>query len=145
MAVPELHFLVVDDMKPMRRIIIALLELLGHTSASEAENGRHALEILRTSNAGASPISFVITDWNMPVMDGLGLVAEMRTSEALRDVPVLMISSEIGPKSLLPGEMPGVDGYLSKFSLSVELLGETVENILLAKRSRFADARLRGH
>jgi two-component system chemotaxis response regulator CheY len=130
-----LHFLVVDDLKPVRRIVIALLELLGHTSASEAEDGRQALAILRAPNAGPAPVNFVITDWNMPGMDGLDLVAAMRASESLRDMPVLMISSEIGEQHLVSAKTSGVDGFLSKFSLSVELLGQEIDNILAAKRS----------
>jgi two-component system chemotaxis response regulator CheY len=100
MAIPELHFLVVDDLKPVRRIVIALLELLGHTSTFEAEDGCQALAILRARSTCSAPINFVITDWNMPGMDGLDLVAAMRASEGLRDMPVLMISSEIGEQNL---------------------------------------------
>jgi two-component system chemotaxis response regulator CheY len=137
MAIPELHFLVVDDLKPVRRIVIALLELLGHTSTSEAEDGHQALAILRAPNTGPAPVNFVITDWNMPGMDGLDLVAAMRASEELRDLPVLMISSEIGEHNLVSAKTSGVDGFLSKFSLSVELLGQEIDNILAAKRSGF--------
>jgi two-component system chemotaxis response regulator CheY len=135
MAIPELHFLVVDDLKPVRRIVIALLELLGHTSTFEAEDGCQALAILRARSTCSAPINFVITDWNMPGMDGLDLVAAMRASEGLRDMPVLMISSEIGEQNLLSAKTSGVDGFLSKFSLGVEMLGREIDNILATKRS----------
>ena len=128
----QLHILVVDDLATVRRIIVALLDLLGHTKVSEAEHGEQALELLRSQKSGQAPINFVITDWNMPVMDGLALLKTMRSSADLNDVPVLMISSELGHQHLIEATRAGVDGYLSKFSLSVEALGETLDRILAA-------------
>jgi two-component system chemotaxis response regulator CheY len=130
----ELHFLVVDDLITVRRIIIALLELLGHTAVSEAEDGAHALELLRERHAGRNPVNFVITDWNMPVMDGLSLVRAMRSSQDLHHVPVLMVSSEFGHQNLIAAKQAGVDEYISKLSLSADLLGEALNRILIAKQ-----------
>lgn len=134
MTFSPLHFLVVDDLVTVRRIIIALLELLGHTAVTEAEDGAHALELLRERHACSIPVNFVITDWNMPVMDGISLVREMRSYGDLHDLPVLMISSEFGHQNLIAATQAGVDGYISKYSLSVELLGETLNRILAAKQ-----------
>lgn len=134
MMCSPLHFLVVDDLLTVRRIIVALLELLGHTAVIEAEDGAHALELLQKQHADGAPVDFVITDWNMPVMDGIGLVRAMRSREETHDLPVLMISSECGHQNLIAARQAGVDGYLSKYSLSVELLGDTLNRILAAKR-----------
>lgn len=134
MTCSPLHILVVDDLVTVRRIIVALLDLLGHTEVSEAEHGEQALELLRSRDANRPPINFVITDWNMPIMDGLGLLNAMRSSTEFRDVPVLMVSSELAHQNLVAAKQAGVDGYLSKFSLSVELLGESLDRILAAKQ-----------
>ncbi|KKI44144.1 chemotaxis protein CheY, partial [Obesumbacterium proteus] len=66
MADKNLRFLVVDDFATMRRIVRNLLKDLGFNKVDEAEDGQNALTLLREST-----FDFVITDWNMPHMDGL--------------------------------------------------------------------------
>jgi two-component system chemotaxis response regulator CheY len=127
---PPMHFLVVDDIATVRRIIIAMLELLGHTVVSEAEDGAHALEVLHAERSSGRPVDFVITDWNMPVMDGLGLIKAMRSVEEWRDLPVLVISSELAHQNVAAAMEAGANGYISKFSLSADLLGENFKRVL---------------
>ena len=80
-----MRFLIVDDSSTMRRIIINTLTKLGYQAFIEAGNGREALEKL-----GAGPVDLVITDWNMPEMDGLDFVRSLRSTSHGKNVPVLM-------------------------------------------------------
>jgi two-component system chemotaxis response regulator CheY len=81
-----IHFLVVDDQPITRLIMIAQLSGLGYTCITEAEDGWQALNILRAEKPPDMAVNFVITDWNMPVMDGLTLLQTLRASDALRQI-----------------------------------------------------------
>lgn len=130
MNLSRFHILVVDDLALIRHIIVALLDTLGYTTVSEAEHGEHALELLRSTAASGTMIDVVITDWNMPVMDGLALLKTIRSSPDLRDLPVLMITSESEQYNIATAMEAGVDGFIAKLSLSAELLGQTLTHIL---------------
>jgi two-component system chemotaxis response regulator CheY len=131
------HILVVDDLALIRHIIVALLDTLGYTKVTEAEHGEHALELLRSSMTSDAAIDIVITDWNMPVMDGLALLKTIRSSPDLRDLPVLMITSETEQHNIAAALEAGVDGFIAKLSLSAGLLEQTLAHIL-ATRNRAA-------
>jgi two-component system, chemotaxis family, chemotaxis protein CheY len=103
------RFLVVDDSSTMRRIIKNALKANGHAEVIEAENGEGAMTQLQ-----AGPVDLVITDWNMPGMSGLELVAAIRGSEALRQVPVLMITTVAEKDEILKAMQTGVTNYLVK-------------------------------
>ena len=79
MADPKLRILVVDDFSTMRRIVRNLLKELGFTNVDEAEDGAIALQKLQ-----AGGFEFVVTDWNMPNMDGLQLLQTIRSTPAQR-------------------------------------------------------------
>lgn len=97
MADKNLRFLVVDDFATMRRIVRNLLKELGFNNVEEAEDGADALTKLR---AGA--FDFVVSDWNMPNMDGLQLLQAIRADGSLGALPVLMVTAEAKKKTLLP-------------------------------------------
>ena len=110
----ESHFLIVDDFSTMRRIVINLLKELGYTKTSEAEDGDKALKMLQAGEAIVNPITFVITDWNMPVMDGLELLKSIRSSPTLNKLPVLMITAEAKKENIVAAAQAGADGYIVK-------------------------------
>src|ERR1035437_9791445 len=85
----ELKFLVVDDFSTMRRIVRNLLKESGYIEADEAEDGVVALQKLRNST-----FHFVVTDINMPNMNGFQLLTEMKKDEKLKHIPVLMVTAE---------------------------------------------------
>ena len=87
MASKDLRFLVVDDFSTMRRIVRNLLKELGFMNVEEAEDGADALAKLQSS-----AYDFVITDWNMPNMDGLELLKNIRSDAGLATLPVLMVT-----------------------------------------------------
>lgn len=89
MADKELKFLVVDDFSTMRRIVRNLLKELGFNNVEEAEDGVDALNKLQAGGFG-----FIISDWNMPNMDGLELLKTIRADSAMSALPVLMVTAE---------------------------------------------------
>lgn len=109
MTNPQLHFLVVDDFSTMRRIVRNLLKEIGFTNVSEAEDGQVALHRLQGGG-----IDFVVTDWNMPNMDGLTLLQTIRATPALRHLPVLMITAEAKKENIIAAAQAGANGYIVK-------------------------------
>jgi two-component system chemotaxis response regulator CheY len=104
-----LRFLIVDDFSTMRRIIRGLLKEAGYVEADEAEDGQIGLQKLL-----GSQFDFVITDVNMPNMSGLELLENIKQSEKLKDIPVLMITAEANKDSVLRAAQIGADGYIVK-------------------------------
>lgn len=105
----KLKFLVVDDFSTMRRIVRNLLKELGFTDAEEAEDGAIALQKLKAGN-----FDFVVTDWNMPNMDGLALLQHVRADPSLKHLPVLMITAEAKKENIIAAAQAGASGYIVK-------------------------------
>ncbi|RLD16401.1 response regulator [candidate division KSB1 bacterium] len=84
------RILIVDDSSTARSLIKKSLGIcgLGNVHFEEADNGKHALEILRSE-----PVDLVLTDVNMPTMDGLNLLKRIKSSPKLCDIPVVVITS----------------------------------------------------
>ncbi|MFT6193598.1 MAG: two-component system chemotaxis response regulator CheY [Cognaticolwellia sp.] len=101
--------LVVDDFSTMRRIIKNLLRDLGFTNISEADDGNTALPMLKTGD-----FDFVVTDWNMPVMQGIDLLKAIRADEKLSHIPVLMVTAEAKKDQIVMAAQAGVNGYIVK-------------------------------
>ena len=105
----ELRFLVVDDFSTMRRIVCNLLKDSGFTETEEAEDGQAALIKLRNS-----PFDFVISDINMPNVNGLQLLAEVKKDDQLKHIPVLMVTAEARKEDILLAAQLGAAGYVVK-------------------------------
>lgn len=101
--------LVVDDMGTMRKFMRKTLEFLGFTDIIEAEDGRVAIDILETEM-----VDLIITDYNMPEVDGLELVKFVRESSWQSSVPILMVTSEVNNVRLAGIENAGVSGICDK-------------------------------
>jgi two-component system, chemotaxis family, chemotaxis protein CheY len=104
-----LRFLVVDDFSTMRRIVRNLLKESGFSEADEAEDGVVALQKLRSSN-----FDFVVTDINMPNMNGFQLLTEMKQDEKLKHIPVLMVTAEARKEDIVMAAQQGAAGYIVK-------------------------------
>jgi two-component system chemotaxis response regulator CheY len=109
MSDPAMKFLVVDDFSTMRRIVRNLLKELGYTNAEEAEDGVVALNMLRSNK-----FDFVVSDWNMPNMTGIELLKNIRADEALKNLPVLMITAEARKENIIEAAQAGANGYIVK-------------------------------
>lgn len=115
-ADPKTRFLVVDDFSTMRRIVRNLLKELGFANVDEAEDGQIALQKLQ-----AGGFDFVVTDWNMPNMDGLTLLQTIRATPNLKSLPVLMITAEAKKENIIAAAQAGANGYIVKPFTAVTL------------------------
>ena len=104
-----LKFLVVDDFSTMRRIVRNLLKELGFTNVEEAEDGAVALQKIKAGN-----FDFIVTDWNMPNMDGLTLLQTLRADPAYKNLPVMMITAEAKKENIIAAAQAGASGYIVK-------------------------------
>ena len=123
MSDPKMKFLVVDDFSTMRRIVRNLLKELGFTNVDEAEDGQVALQKL-----SSLPFDFVVTDWNMPNMDGLTLLQNIRANPSLKHLPVLMITAEAKKENIIAAAQAGASGYIVK-PVTAATLSEKLEKI----------------
>ena len=108
-APADLKFLIVDDFSTMRRIVRNLLKEAGHANADEAEDGVAALQKLRGGD-----FDFVVSDINMPNMNGFELLAEIRKDAALKALPVLMITAEARKEDIVLAAQNGATRYILK-------------------------------
>jgi len=104
-----MKFLIVDDFSTMRRIVRNLLKEIGHTDADEAEDGAIALNKLRNGT-----YNFVVSDINMPNMNGFQLLTEIKKDEALKHLPVLMVTAEARKEDIVMAAQGGAAGYIVK-------------------------------
>nr|WP_228553329.1 response regulator [Pseudoalteromonas sp. McH1-42] len=106
--------MVVDDMASMRHVMIGMLRRLGFTDIDEATDGKRALELLE-----AKPYQLVISDLNMPHIDGLALLHEIRTRPALKNLKLVMVTCENGRERVQQVLLEKVDGFIIKpFSMA---------------------------
>ncbi|MGL6159430.1 chemotaxis response regulator CheY [Microbulbifer sp.] len=104
-----MKILVVDDFPTMRRIVRSLLKELGFTNVEEAEDGQEGLSKLRSGG-----FEFVVSDWNMPNLNGLEMLKEIRADEAVKSLPVLMVTAEAKKDNIVAAAQAGANGYIVK-------------------------------
>ena len=121
---PDMKILVVDDFSTMRRIVRGLLRESGYASVEEAEDGVAALAMLR-----GAPFDFVISDINMPNMNGFELLGAIKKDETLAHLPVLMVTAEARREDIVRAAQEGAAGYIVKPFTKVTL-EEKVAKIL---------------
>ncbi|MCP4431523.1 MAG: chemotaxis protein CheY [Gammaproteobacteria bacterium] len=121
----DMKILIVDDFSTMRRIIKNLLRDLGFNNVSEADDGQTALPMLQSGG-----FDFLVTDWNMPGMDGLTLLKSVRADEALSKMPVLMVTAEAKREQIVVAAEAGVNGYVVKPFTAVTLK-EKIDKIFI--------------
>ena len=127
MVQKTIKILVVDDFPTMRRIIKNLLKDLGFENVDEAEDGAIALDRLRNGS-----FDFVVSDWNMPNLDGLSMLQQIRADPALSSLPVLMVTAEAKKENIIAAAQAGANGYVVKpFTAAVleEKLNKIFEKI----------------
>ncbi len=118
-----MKILIVDDFSTMRRIIKNLLRDLGFSNTQEADDGLTALPMLK-----AGSFDFLVTDWNMPGMQGIDLLKAVRADEELASLPVLMVTAEQKREQIIEAAQAGVNGYVVK-PFTAQTLKEKIDKI----------------
>jgi two-component system chemotaxis response regulator CheY len=122
----EMKFLIVDDFSTMRRMVKSVLNELGYSKITEADDGSTALPLLRDGD-----FDFLITDWNMPGMPGLDLLKAVRANAKLAKLPVLMLTAEAKRDQIVEAAQAGVNGYVIK-PFTADVLKKKLTKILEA-------------
>jgi two-component system chemotaxis response regulator CheY len=125
----EMKFLIVDDFSTMRRMVKSVLNELGYSNVTEADDGSTALPLLRDGD-----FDFLITDWNMPGMPGLDLLKAVRANAKLAKLPVLMLTAEAKRDQIVEAAQAGVNGYVIK-PFTADVLKKKLTKILEAMPS----------
>ncbi len=120
----DMKFLIVDDFSTMRRIIRGLLKEMGCVNADEAEDGVVALSMLKQSK-----YDFVVTDINMPHMNGFDLLKAVKADDSLKHLPVLMVTAEARKEDIVLAAQTGASGYIVK-PFTKATLEEKVQKIM---------------
>ena len=120
----DLKFLIVDDFSTMRRIVRGLLKEMGCNNADEAEDGAVALSMLK-----GAKYDFVVSDINMPNMNGFDLLKSIKAEDTLRHIPVLMVTAEARKEDIVLAAQSGAAGYIVK-PFTKATLEEKVQKIL---------------
>ena len=120
----DLRILAVDDSPTMRRIIINTLKRAGYPEVVEASDGKDAIAKLKVED-----VNFVITDWNMPEMDGLTFVSTIRGMEEYKSLPILMVTTRSVKDDIVEALKAGVNNYIVK-PFTPDTLREKIEQIL---------------
>lgn len=118
-----MKILIVDDFSTMRRIVKNLLRDLGFTNTSEADDGLTALPMLQ-----GGKYDFLVTDWNMPGMEGIDLLKTVRADPELASLPVLMVTAESKKDQIVEAAQAGVNGYVVK-PFTAATLKEKIDKI----------------
>jgi two-component system chemotaxis response regulator CheY len=117
------QILVVDDCNVTRKLISFMIKGKGYRTQN-ASNGVEGLEKL-----GSSDVDLIVTDLNMPLMDGLEFSKNVRKIEAYRHIPIIMLTTEAGEEDRKKGEEAGISTYLVKPVKSEELI-EEIEKLI---------------
>ncbi len=120
----DLKILAVDDSPTMRRIIINTLKRAGYSDVLEASDGRDALAKMKVEK-----VNFVITDWNMPEMDGLAFVTALRSMGEYKSLPILMVTTRSVKDDIMEALKAGVNNYIVK-PFTPDTLKEKIEQVL---------------
>jgi two-component system, chemotaxis family, chemotaxis protein CheY len=125
MSTPQdMKFLIVDDFSTMRRIVRGLLKEIGYNNAEEAEDGVVALSMLK-----GAKFDFVVSDINMPNMNGFELLAAVKKEDSLKHIPVLMVTAEARKEDIVRAAQEGAAGYIVK-PFTKATLEEKVQKIM---------------
>ncbi len=123
----KMKILIVDDMSTMRRIMKNALRQLGYQNIEEAEDGQVAFAKL-----GQWPVDLVVSDWNMPNMDGLELLKAVRADPTLRTIPVLLVTAQAEQKHVLEAIRAGASNYIVK-PFTADTLKTKIDKIFAGK------------
>ena len=119
-----LKVLIVDDQNSVRQMTRLTLEEIGIRNIHEAENGRQAMD-----TAAVQPIDLIISDFNMPEMDGLGLLRAVRGHPVTRKVPFILLTGRGDRELVVKAAQAGVNNYLVK-PFTADILRAKIEQVI---------------
>jgi two-component system chemotaxis response regulator CheY len=119
----NMKILIVDDFSTMRRIMKNILKQLNFVNIIEADDGSTALEALQREK-----IDLVVSDWNMPKITGLELIKVIRSDDALKHIPFLMVTAEAQQENIIEAVKSGVSNYIVK-PFTAETLSQKINQI----------------
>ena len=124
-----MRVLVVDDSPTMRRIVVQMLNRLGYPEVFEASDGQAALEVLHQQPG----IELLLTDWNMPGMNGLELTVAVRAEARFARLPILMVTTRNMKSDIVAAMKAGVNNYVTK-PFDPKTIKEKIDKVLVAAR-----------
>jgi two-component system, chemotaxis family, chemotaxis protein CheY len=119
----NMKVLIVDDFATMRRILKNVLKQIGLMNISEAEDGKAALTELKKNK-----YDLIMCDWNMPEMPGIELLNKVRSDDALKHIPFIMVTAEAKKDNILDAVKAGVSNYIVK-PFTAETVDEKLKKI----------------
>ncbi len=119
----NMKVLIVDDFATMRKIIRGIMKKLGFANIEEADDGSTALPKLKSDS-----FDFVVSDWNMPTMNGLELLTAIRSDDDLKELPFLMVTAEAKKENIVAAIKEGASNYIVK-PFTEEILQKKLEEI----------------
>ena len=119
-----LRVLIVDDQNSVRQMTRMTLEEIGMRHIHEAENGKQAME-----TASLQPLDLIISDYNMPEMDGLGLLRALRGHPVARKVPFILLTGRGDRDLVVKAAQAGVNNYLVK-PFTAAILRTKIEQVM---------------
>lgn len=122
------RILIVDDMASLRDLLRAYLRRLNYRNISEAEDGRIGYQALLAAKAGGAPFELVISDWNMPNLDGLELLKLVRSSPEWKNLPFLLLTTESEKTKVLEAVLANVSNYMVK-PVEEEMLKDKLKKV----------------
>ncbi len=121
-----MKIMIVDDSITMRRIEALNLKKAGYTDIVEAEDGKDALNILATVH-GLPDV--ILLDWNMPEMSGIEVLRKIKSDPALKEIDVIMVTTEAEKERVLEALKNGASGYLVKPLTPGKFRSQVIEKI----------------
>lgn len=125
---PKQKILIVDDMSTMRKIIKNMLTKMGCNDLTEAEDGEPAWKMIQEAHEAGQPFEFIVSDWNMPQMNGLDLLKHIREDERFKTLPFLMITAEAEQSNVVIAVKAGVSNFIVK-PFAITTLKEKIDKI----------------
>ncbi|UCD91288.1 MAG: chemotaxis response regulator CheY [Desulfobacterales bacterium] len=119
----NMKVLIVDDFATMRRILRNILKQIGFTNISEADDGKSALKVLKKEK-----FDLILCDWNMPEMQGIDLLKEIRSDDELKDLPFIMVTAEAQKDNIVEAVKAGVSNYIVK-PFTAETVSEKLNKV----------------
>ena len=119
----DLIFMVQDDSVTMRKLVIMALEKSGYATVIQSENGHEGIKLLKSH----PEINFILTDWNMPIMNGLAFVADARKLRP--EIPIVMVTTRGVKEDIVSAMKAGVNSYLLK-PFTPEMMKKKVADVL---------------